>query len=317
MFREIEAPLEVELEGGGEQSYRTNVPGGAAAEYWNAPMDPDEGVVGGGGLPHPVEGDFGFGGDVKMGSNGAAGAALELGQLEFQQHHDEAATAALELGQLEVKLYPLGTPVGEEHWYDDLRTHHSKIITEAIRQFRHYASEILEGIDGSEQICLHLGNRMRCFFITQQTKISRKATVLTDKHVAKPTAWYVPVGRPLDPEIGPMPYESAQGEGASATPFMFLPCTLLVFVEPGPERCAARLFPGAVAHKREAEWKDATSLDTIRTRLGVSNNADMHYCVLALKESKAPKAGCGPTPSGGAPMGAKDIITDLYIDILG
>lgn len=242
-------------------------------------------------------------------------------QLESQQHHDEAAAAAPELVQLEVKSYPSGTP-DEEHLYNHLMTHHSKIIAEAIEHFRHYASEILE-VDGSEQICLHHGSNMKCYFITQQTKSSKRAELLTDKHDAKPTAWYAPAGKPMDPKKGPVPYEDrkapvgSRGAGADVQ-FMFLPCTLLVFVKKGPGRCAARLFPGAVGHKREGEWKDATHLDAIRTALGDFEDADMFYCVLALKESKAPKDTYGPTPTtGAAPKAAKDKIEGLYIDITG
>jgi len=245
----------------------------------------------------------------------------EEDQLESPQHHDEAAAAALELGQLEVKLYPSGTLVDEEHLYDDMRTRHSKLIADAIRQFRHYAREILE-VDGSEQICLHLGNRMRCFFITQQTTISKTARVLTDLHDARPTAWYAPAGTPMEPEKGPVPYGDriapvGPRKARTGVPSMFLPCTLLVFVEKGPGRCAARLFPGAVGNKREGKWKDATLLKTIRSKLKVRDDADMFYCVLALKEGKAPKDGYGPTPKGAAPTAAKDKITGLYIDITG
>lgn len=241
-------------------------------------------------------------------------------QLESQQHHDEAAAAAPELGQLEVKSYPSGTP-DEEHLYNHLMTHHSKIIAEAIEHFRHYASEILE-VDGSEQICLHHGSNMKCYFITQQTKSSKRAELLTDKHDAKPTAWYAPAGKPMDPEKGPVPYEDrkapvgSRGAGADV-PSMFLPCTLLVFLEKGSRGCAARLFPGAVGQKYERAWRDATTLKKIRSKLTVSDGADMFYCVLALTKSKAPKDGYGPTPTGAAPKATKEMFKDnLYTDYI-
>tara|TARA_R110001592_G_scaffold362902_1_gene678771 strand:+ start:1104 stop:2129 length:1026 start_codon:yes stop_codon:yes gene_type:complete len=304
-FYEIDYPLAAALEG----DYLTDAtlrPEDADAsmgfnegEDWSPPKV-------GGGPPHGARGtEEEPGGDVEMGAHEGAGAAA----------------AEIELGQLKVKLYPSGTPVGEEHLYNHLRTRHSKIITDAIRQFRHYAREILE-VDGSEQICIHLGNGIRCFFITQQTKSSKTATVLTDKHDARPTAWYAPAGKPMKHKLGPMPYQDpletvGPGKARTVVPSMFLPCTLLVFLEKGSRRCAARLFAGAVRNRYESEWKVATTLKTIRSELTVSDDADMHYCVLALETSKAPKDNCGPTGQGAAPIAAKERIKDLYIDITG